>query len=338
MASVPALRTTAIVLASSLFLVTSPARANDCDGFAGPFDSCPSSFPPYASIVGSSYYGPGPGPFFDNYFPLIQVCFGPECPPCLFGNLDLQIQIYPRVASDFICDLDYFGAPVGTTYQPPAVVPSGACPILQTISFPDQLVVCPGFKTVEVVIETDSEPIDQSTPGGGSRALRSFGYDLVCVKSVEQALARSRGVIPIVFPPWAEPFPTEFWFPFAVANLSALPHEVLISFETTAGWNVTTPPPASVLLAGGESANLLIGFEVPPGALEGASNTVTVAAELAGVPGSLSTSVTQLVVESGASPVPILVGPGVVAGASGLLASGWLAVHRLRKRPTRGLR
>lgn len=320
-------------LCVALWLGASSAEAGDCDGFAGPFDGCPAAFPPYASIVGSYYYGPGPGPFFDNYFPLIQVCFEPDCPPCLFGNLELDVQIFPRVEDDFICDVDHFGAPAGTSFLPPAVVPSGACPILQTITFPDQLVVCPGDKTVEVMIETDSEPIDQSGAGGGSRGFRSFGYDLLCVKSIEEALAYSRGVIPIVLPPLGEGGPSPYWFPFAVANLSPEPQEVLITMETTAGWNVTSPPPPSVPLAGGASANILVGFELPPGATVGDTNVVTVTVELAGVPGSVSTTVTQLEVSSGSNDVPSLAIPGLMAGAMGLLASGCLVLER-RRRPS----
>jgi len=337
------LRAAALLAPTALFVALAlgppAAQATDCDGFAGPYDPCPASFPPYASIAGSYWYGPGVGPFYDNYFPLIQVCFEPECPPCVFGDLELYVQIYPRDERDFICDVNYYRFPPGTTSVPGLSVPSGECPIVQAITFPDQFVVCPGDKTVEITIETDSELIDQTIPGGGSRAFRSFGYDLLCLKSVEEALAYSRGIIPIVLSPdegGGGFYPSEWWFPFAAANLSPDPHEVLITMETTADWTVTAPPPASIPLAGGESANVLVGFELPPGLSPGATNVVTVTAELAGVPGSTSTSVTELRLGPGTNAVPALAGPGLIAGAIGLIASGALLLHRRRGRSARG--
>jgi hypothetical protein len=261
-----------------------------------------------------------------------------ECPPCLFTGLSIDLLVYPARPSDFICDVSGFLFPFGTTFTPPlntpGLLPSGACPLELKIDFPDALVVCPGSLTWTGIVETDSEPIDPDKAGGGSRAFREFGFELTCVKTLEEAIARSLGVIPIVLWPDLDGKPLIFSVPFAVANRSKSPHEVHLSLEWSAPWSLVTEAPPALLLQGGESTTVFVEFEIPPGAPIGETNIVTMTVDLDGLPDTVYTEVVELVLESPPPPDPLGVPTasewGLVIMALLILSAGTIVIGRSR--------
>ena len=139
----------------------------NCDDFTGPYEDCPPDFVPYANVTTGYEYPVGL--HRSTMFRLLQVCRpqgAPGCPNfdcCRFPDLFVEVDIYPRKADDFICDVCPTKRTPGTTIEPPldtaGLFPSGACPFQLHIEYVEQTLVCPGNLPVSAILRTRSERI-----------------------------------------------------------------------------------------------------------------------------------------------------------------------------------